>query len=216
MPEVESAVGRVRRRHQTIHGFSHRGLPYDASGPALDAWVHNSLTSSFLAAYQVYGHRPCTEAMADRYVSEQLRVGRLLSAGPLPETAMALTNWLTTHPDLGPSPGSVEAVRFLCRPPLPPAVRFVYALLFRAAVGTLPPRVLEIVGVRARPGDIQIGRVVVGALRWALGASADWDLALRRTGATPPAGVRFRQPLRLPFKAFDESEAPAPTEPGQP
>jgi uncharacterized protein (DUF2236 family) len=212
MPEVEAAVARVRRRHSPIHGLSHRGLPYDASGPALDAWVHNSLTSSFLAAYQVYGDRPCPDALADRYVAEQVRTGRLLGADPLPETAAALTNWLSTHPDLGPSPGSVEAVRFLRRPPLPRGALSVYSLLFRAAVVTLPGRVLEILGVRARPGDLQIGRAVVGAMRWALGASADWDLALRRTGATPPRGISFRQPLRLPQTSFAGHEVPAQTE----
>jgi hypothetical protein len=58
--------------------------------------------------------------------------------------------------------------------------------------------VLKAIGVRARPGDLEIGRVTVKALRWALGASADWDLALLRTGATPPPGVRFRQPPRVP------------------
>jgi len=145
-------------------------------------------------------------------VAEQVRAGRLLGADPLPETASALTNWLSSHPDLAPSPGSVEAVRFLRRPPLPRGAGFVYSLLFRAAAVTLPERVLDIVGVPARPGDIQIGRAVVGGLRWALGASADWDLALRRTGASPPPGITFRQPLRLPQNGRQEVELPARAE----
>jgi uncharacterized protein (DUF2236 family) len=204
MPEVEAAVARVRRRHGPIHGFSHRGLPYDASDPGLDAWVHNSLTDSFLTAFKIYGSQPCSDALADRYVAEQVRVGRLLGADPLPETAIALGNWLTSHPDLAPSPGSAEAVGFLRRPPLPLGARLVYALLFRAAVATLPEPVLEAIGVRSRRGDVEIGHVAVKMLRGALGASADWDLALRRTGATPPPGVHFRQPMRSALAGLDE------------
>ena len=201
MPEVEAAVARVRRRHSPIHGVSHRDLPYDASDPELDAWVHNSLTDSFLTAYRVYGAQACPEALADSYVAEQLRVGRLLGAGPLPESAVQLTRWLSTHPALGPSPGSVAAISFLRRPPLPLGVRSAYGLLFRAAVAVLPESVLKVIDVRARPGDLDAGRAAVRALRWALGTSADWDLALQRTGASPPPGARFRQPLRSPLSA---------------
>jgi uncharacterized protein (DUF2236 family) len=205
MPEVEAAVARVRRRHMPIHGLSHRGIPYDASDPSLDAWVHNSLTDSFLTAYRAYGSEPCSEAFANRYVAEQVRVGRLLGADPLPETALALTTWLGAHPSLGPSPGSLEAVRFLRRPPLPIGARSAYGLLFRAAVATLPETVCKVIRVAVRPGDLEIGRASVRALRWALGASPDWDIALQRTGSLPPPGVRFRQPLRLP-EAFDSDE----------
>ncbi len=203
MAEVEAAVARARRRHRPVHGLSHRGLAYDASNPALDAWVHNSLTDSFLTAYRVYGSRPCPEDLADTYVAEQVRVGRLLGASPLPETARALSAWLSGHPALAPSPGSVEAVRFLRRPPFPLGARSGYGLLFRAAVVTLPEEVREVIGVRARPGDLEVGRVAVRALRWALGASPDWDVALRRTGAPPPPGVHFRQPLRSPVPPLD-------------
>ena len=34
MPEVEQAVGLVRRRHGPVAGTSDRGLPYDAADPA--------------------------------------------------------------------------------------------------------------------------------------------------------------------------------------
>jgi uncharacterized protein (DUF2236 family) len=207
MPEVEAAVARARRRHGPVQGLSHRGLPYDASDPALDAWVHNSLTDSFLTAYRFYGSGPCSQALADAYVAEQVRVGELLGAEPLPATAAALSTWLSEHPALGPSPGSVEAVRFLRRPPLPLGVLSVYRLVFRAAVATLPEGVLRIIDVRARASDLQVGRATVRALRWALGASADWDLALLRTGASPPAGVCFRQPLRLPVAPSDQETA---------
>jgi uncharacterized protein (DUF2236 family) len=196
-PEVERAVAIVRRRHRPVTGRSHRGEPYAAADPALAAWVHNSLTDSFLRVYRTYGARPCSEADADRYVAEQARVGELLGASPLPRTARALATWIDEHPALDRSPGQVEAVRFLRRPPLPAPVRVAYGLLFRAAAATLPERVSKVIGVRPLRGDQQVGRAAVAALRWSLGASPDWELALLRTGAPPPPGVKFRQPLPL-------------------
>ena len=196
MPEVEAAVARVRRRHDPVHGLSHRGLPYTAADPGLDAWVHNALTDSFLTAYRCYGAQPCPQHQADRYVAEQTKVGRLLGADPLPDTATRLTTWVTEHRELGPSPGSDAAIRFLRRPPLSFPVLTAYGLLFRAAVATLPSRICSIIGVRAHPGDLQVGRAAVAMLRGALGASPDWQLALFRTGAPPPPGVNFRQPPR--------------------
>jgi uncharacterized protein (DUF2236 family) len=193
-PEVDAAVERVRRRHESVHGRSHRHLSYSAADPGQDAWVHNALTDSFLTAYRIYGAGSCSEAQADRYVTEQTRVGRLLGAAPLPDTAEALTTWIINHGELGPSPGCEAAIHFLRRPPLTWTVGAAYGILFRAAVATLPLRIRRIVGLRSRPGDIEVGRAAVMALRQALRASPDWQLALIRTGAPPPPGVRFRPP----------------------
>jgi hypothetical protein len=156
--------------------------------------VHNTLTDSFLTAYRVYGARPCPPADADRYVREQTQVGELLRAGPLPDTAAALSAWVAGHPALAPSPASAQAIAFLRRPPLPPAIRAAYHVLLRAAVATLPSRLQQIAGLPPRPGDLTAARAAVTTLRWALGSSPDWQLALARVGATPPPHARFRQP----------------------
>ena len=194
MPEVSRAVAIARGRHRPVAGHSDRGLPYDASDPGLSAWVHNTLTDSFLTAYRVYGAQPCPPADADRYVREQTRVGELLGAAPLPDTAAALSAWVASHPHLAPSPACAQAITFLRHPPLPPAILPAYHVLLRAAVATLPTRIQRITGLRSRPGDLTAGRAAVTTLRWALGSSPDWQLALARTGATPPPQARFRQP----------------------
>ena len=67
--------------------------------------------------------------------------------------------------------------------------------LFRAAVATLPPRIRTIIGVRAWPGAVVMGRVVTTMLRLTLGSSISWRLALLRVGAPEPDGVTFRQTL---------------------
>ena len=193
-PEVEAAVQIVRGAHAPVRGRSHRDRPYTAGTPKFAAWVHNALTDSFLAAFQEFGSRRLSTEDADRFVLEQTAVGRLLDADPLPETARELSDWLTYHPDLGPSPGLAETVAFLRAPPLPPIIQVAYRLMFAAAVATVPVRLREVLGVKKRPGARLIGKAMVGFLRWALGSSPSWHVALVRVGAEVPEGL-FLQPL---------------------
>lgn len=194
LPEVEWAVAVVRRAHRPVVGTSHRGRPYSANDPALSAWVHNCLTDSFLAAYQYFGPEPLTEAEADRFVAEQCVIGRLLDAEPLPERARALEEWIAEHPDVGPSPGLVDAVEFLRSPPLPLIVKPAYRVLAAAAVATLPARLRSILDLNASRTALGAGRAAIRSLRWALGSSPSWHIALARAGADVPDGL-FRQPL---------------------
>jgi uncharacterized protein (DUF2236 family) len=193
-PEVERAVEMVRGAHRPVRGISHRDRAYSAAKPELAAWVHNALTDSFLTAYRTFGPNRLTEAQADEFVIEQTAVGRLLGAEPLPRRAHDLSRWLEHHPEVGRSPGLSGAVDFLGTPPLPWHVLVAYRVLFEAAVATIGPRLRAVLGLQARPGAIAAGRVAIASLRWSLGASPSWNLALVRIGAPIPAG-RFRQPL---------------------
>ncbi len=192
MPEVEKAVAMVRRAHRPVSGESHRGRPYTADDPGQAAWVHNVLTDSFLAAYRVYGRDDLSERDADRFVAEQTAVGRLLDSDPLPGTAAALEDWIVNHPDVGMSPGMDAALGFLQSPPLPVKVKIPYRILYWAAVATVPDRIREVLGIRRTPGAIFAGRFLLRFLRWALGSSPSWYLALTRVGAPLPPGHRFR------------------------
>lgn len=194
MPEVERAVDVVARAHRPISGASHRGRPYAAADPQLGAWVHNALTDSFLRAYESFGERPLTSDEADRFVEEQTAVGNLMRVSPLPATSADLAAWIEHLPELGPSPGMMEAIGFLRSPPLPAAVRPAYRVLFEAAVTTLSPRIRSILGLTPRPGAHRIGVGSTAFLRWALGSSPSWLLALDRIDADIPDG-RFHQPL---------------------
>jgi uncharacterized protein (DUF2236 family) len=194
MPEVEQAVAQVRRVHRMVSGVSSRGIPYDADDPGFSAWVHNALTDSFLVANQTYGADVLTGAEADRFVFEQTRVGALLDADPMPISAAAVSGWIVQHPGVAPSPEMEEAVDFLTDPPLDPGLKLGYKFLLEAAVATLPIRIRDILGVTRTPGAITAGRAVVSGLRWALGASPSWQLALVRVGAQVPQGL-FTQPL---------------------
>ncbi|MEQ8842363.1 MAG: oxygenase MpaB family protein [Acidimicrobiales bacterium] len=193
-PEVDAAVATVREAHVPVRGTSERGRTYRAGNPAMAAWVHNVLTDSFLAAYQAYGPRRLRPEEADRFVAEQTKVGALLDAAPLPTTAAALSRWVTEHPAIESSSAQREAIRFLRRPPLPAPVRAGYELLFRAAVATLPSEIASITGLTPGRFDARLGGAAVRSLRWALGSSPSWHVALVRSGAPVPDGL-FRQPL---------------------
>jgi uncharacterized protein (DUF2236 family) len=202
MPEVEAAVATVRRAHRRIKGRSHRDIPYDADDAELSAWVHNSLTDSFLVCARTFGARELSEAEADRFVAEQSRIGRLLDADPLPETAASLSHWIAKHPAVGPSPGMRDAVQFLLDPPLDPAVKLGYQVLASAAIATVPPRIRRVLGLRPRPGALAVGRGAMLGMRWALGASPRWRQALIRVGA-PVDERRFKQ--KVPFETLKAS-----------
>lgn len=193
-PEVEEAVRQVRRAHAFVKGVSSRGIPYSAADPGHSAWVHNALTDSFLTTNQHYSDHPLTVVEADHFVEEQTRVGALLGADPMPVTASGLADWVTGHAGIGPSPEMEKVVDFLTDPPLSPAIKTGYLVILEAAVVTLPSRLQQILGLRSRPGADTLGRAAVRSLRWALGYSPSWALALKRTGNEVPEGLFRRVP----------------------
>lgn len=194
MAEVDAAVATVRHAHRPVVGSSERGKPYSAGRPEHAAWVHNVLTDSFLQAYQAFGPEPLTDADADRFVAEQCRIGALLDAAPMPETAAALSAWVLDHPDRQRSSGQDAAIGFLRRPPLAPPILLGYRIMFNAALSTIPQPVLDQLGIDVPAGARSVGGAGVSGMRWALGASPSWQLALIRCGAPVPDGL-FRQSL---------------------
>lgn len=196
-PEVREAVRRVRRAHAFVRGSSSRGIAYSAADPGYSAWVHNALTDSFLTSNQHYSEYPLTVVEANRFVEEQTRIGGLLEAEPLPATASDLSAWITDHPEIAPSPEMEAVVGFLTDPPLSPGIRAGFMVILEAAVITLPRRLQDILGLKPKPAADVVGRAAVRSLRWALGYSPSWALALTRSGRELPADLFRRLPDRL-------------------
>lgn len=196
MPEVDAAIETVKRIHRRVKGISERGIRYDASDPGFSAWVHNALTDSFLVANQVFGAKPLTGHEADSFVGEQRRVGALLYADPMPETAEGLHEWVAEHSDIARSTAMEEAVEFLRAPPLSVTVKGAYRVLHGAAVATIPVRIRHILDLNAKPGAIHAGKVAIAGLRWAMGSSPSWEVALIRTGSDIPED-KFKQGLPI-------------------
>jgi uncharacterized protein (DUF2236 family) len=191
---VEAAVAEVRTAHRPVSGESSRGKQYSAAHPELAAWVHNVLTDSFLSAYQAFGPGQLSALEADQFVTEQATIGALLKASPLPLTAMELSAWVADHPALCASDDQANATAFLRNPPLPLGVKLGYRPLSEAAVSIIPSRITDILGLQSSPARSRIGASVVRGLRWTLGSSPSWHLALVRAGASVPDDL-FRQPL---------------------
>lgn len=181
MPEVERAVDRVRAAHEGVHGLSSRNRPYRASTPELAAWVHNTLTESFLVAYRRFGPG-LTDREADRFVAEQTRIGAIMGADPLPGTCSELSNWIRFHPELGPSPGMRAAVSFLRRPPIPTPQRWGYQILMHGAVTTIPSEIQRVLSLEAAPGARLRAAALARGLRSAMRNSPAWKASLQRCG----------------------------------
>jgi uncharacterized protein (DUF2236 family) len=194
MPEVEKAFAEIRRAHRAVEGISHRGIEYSAESGSGASWVHNVLADSFLTAFEVFGPHRLEAARADQFAAEQAELGSLLRASDVPDTRDGLAQWVDLHPDIAPSPAMEETITFLADPPLPSTARAPYQVLFRAAVATLPPRLAMILGVRTYPGSIWVGRSLISLLRWSIGSSSSWWLALERVRAEAPEGIHFRYP----------------------
>lgn len=203
-PEVEEAVRQVRRAHAHVTGVSSRGIRYDAADPSQSAWVHNALTDSFLTTNQRFSSYPLTVVETDRFVEEQNRIGRLLGADPLPASAPALRDWVRNHADIAPSPEMGKVVDFLSDPPLSAGIKAGYSLMFEAAVVTLPERLRQILGLEPTQRADLLGRAAVKGLRWALGYSPSWALALGRTGRDIPPGLFRRIPKMVLERAPQE------------
>lgn len=196
MPEVDKAIGQVRGIHRVVRGVSSRGVAYAADDPGQSAWVHNALTDSFLTTHLAYGGIPISATEADLFAVEQARIGVLLGADPIPETRAELSAWIEGHPDLAPSPEMFDAVEFLNDPPLQLGVKLGYRVLLEAAIVTVPRRIRDILGVTPALGAARVGRSAVAGLRWALGYSPSWRLALERCDHEVPEEL-FKQRPRV-------------------
>ena len=182
MPEIEQAVSMVNHAHLRVSGISERGRTYSASSPQYSAWVHNTLTDSFLQAFQIF-KRPMTPNEADKFVAEQSLIGEKMGADPLPKTAHELKQWINHHPDIGDSLALREAIAFLKDPPLTQYESFGYRILQRAAATTIEPPLQATLGLKSSRFNLYAGKALIKSLRWALKYSPSWKAALMRCNA---------------------------------
>lgn len=136
--EATEMARAVNMAHRHVHGVLADGREYSADDPDLKLWVHCTLTESFLVAWQQYGPRRLSRADADRFVSEQADVVTLIGVRDAPRSVSDLADALSRFDDvLERTPATVEAVRFMFRPPLDAAIVVPYQVVFWAAVATL-------------------------------------------------------------------------------
>lgn len=188
---AEALVARVRRIHEGVRGVAPDGREYRADDPSLLAYVHVTETLSFLAAHQRYSNRPLLLAEKDRYLCEMATVAKLLGAGDVPTTTVAVRAYLRrVRPELSAGPPALEALAFLTSPPQGRSLlqRSAYAAISEAAVDLLPPFARRLLGLW-RPLGVHVGvirptaAVLTSYLRFSLGESPVLEAARRRTAA---------------------------------
>lgn len=156
---VANEAQRVNRMHTKVTGDYQKTngetISYRASDPDLLLWVHIAFSDSFLKSHQAFSFREIPRGAessgADNYVKQwSISVAPLgLSTVPMSEIELnAEIDRFYTQGILGTSEKTKEVVRFIQFPPLPRSARLVYRLLFNAAVSTLEPRFVEMLGLK--------------------------------------------------------------------
>ena len=148
----ESVRGRLRGRPRRPPAATRRTIPNCSAGSTLPSPMPSSPPTSC-------GARPIPGG-PDAYVREWAQAGRLMGveAPPLSEAEMRqqLDHWYDDG-ELRCDERVAETVAFIRDPPLHPALRPGYRVLFAAAVTSLEPKYRELLGLRtARLGPIPL------------------------------------------------------------
>ncbi len=200
--EIRQAADRINAIHRRVHGELTQpvgpyeaGTRYDATDPALLAWVHATLVDSQLRAYALFVS-PLGPDEEDRYCVEAAEVGPRLGVSPgvLPVTKAGLDLYLREVQQAGRLVVGTEARRLaaalLTLPggPWSAPARWLGRLV---TVGLLPPALREAYGFTWLERDHrrlrQAAAVVRAARRIAPRVLREWPAA-RRPPASRPAG----------------------------
>lgn len=184
------ATGWVLRLHESVRGEyadAHGTVrPYAANDPELLRWVHIAFTDAFLTAHSMFG--PPIPGGPDAYVREWAHAGTMMGVESPPVSEAQMRRQLRDWYDGGHLTGGStvdETVGFIRNPPLHPALRPGYRVLFAAAVASLEPHYREMLGLRtARLGPFPLPvklatRVTLAVVHLALGKVGPSELAAR-------------------------------------
>ena len=170
--EAMTAIARVNRIHQRVHGTLPDGTRYSARDPRTLAWVHVAEATSFLEAYIAYVAPGMPLAEQDTYFRQFAVIARALGADPVPETrAEAEDLLLEMRGDLASSDAAREIAGLVLDQRTPGTPRTVQRALGTAAVDLLPPYARTMLGLKrpaasALPARLAT-RTMSDTLRWA-------------------------------------------------
>lgn len=174
--EVRETAARINAIHRRVHGRLDRavggypaGTRYDATDPALLAWVHATLVDSQLRTYALFVG-PLAPADEDRYCAEAAQTGPLLGvpAGTLPDTRDRLDRYLDGMQRNDRLAVGACARRVAEALLAPPGGRWAAPALWLGrltTVGLLPPPLRDAYGFRWRPQDARRLRSAAAVLR---------------------------------------------------
>jgi uncharacterized protein (DUF2236 family) len=178
---IEKEAARVNAMHDRVGGtFTNKNEEeesYKAKDPRFLLWVHCAFTDSFLKAHLALGYP--IEKGADAYVGEWSKSAEPLGLTTAPLTVSQLEETLNDFRknDLRHSERTQEVVNFILNPPFKGAGKYFYRLIANAAIATLDPREIQLLGLKKRSKIwLKISRVGL-------------DIFLAILGKKPPAMV---------------------------
>ena len=151
---VEREARRVNQMHSRVSGeFKDKSGQveiYRAQDPNYLLWVHCAFTDSFLKAHLALGYR--IDAGADQYVAEwsksAIPLGLSVAPMSVAELEATLDNFRVR--DLARVEGTESVVKFILNPPFNLGGRIFYRLIANAAIATIDPNELAILGLRPK------------------------------------------------------------------
>ena len=176
---VEKEAARVNAMHERVKGQfedkKNQVKNYQAKDPRFLLWVHCAFTDSFLKAHLALGY-PIDKG-ADAYVREWSKSAIPLGLKMAPQSVEELEATLDDFRknDLRHSDRTGEVVKFILNPPFNGAGKYFYKLIANAAITTLDPRELKLLGLKKKSKIwLKISRVGL-------------DIFLAILGSEPPA-----------------------------
>ena len=151
---VEREAKRVNQMHSRVSGEfkdkSGQVESYRAQDPNYLLWVHCAFTDSFLKAHLALGYK--IDAGADQYVAEwsksAIPLGLSVAPMSVAELEATLDNFRVR--DLARVEATESVVKFILNPPFNFGGRIFYRLIANAAIATIDPNELKILGLRAK------------------------------------------------------------------
>lgn len=179
---ADAECGRVRKLHDRVNGTYQTGTgdesPYSAHDADLATWVHDVFADSFLTTHQLL--QGGLSDNGDRYVAEWSLVGTKLGVEHPPLSVAELHAQIESYRTRGllrTDDRTREVIAFVRRPPLHPILMPAYAVLFHAAVATIPAPYRTMIGIRRVPLPIlTTARVTLWALRKIIGPTSPAEL----------------------------------------
>ena len=192
---VQNEANRVNKLHSRVSGEYTKGtgekIPYQAADKDLLLWVHIAFMESFLVSHQMYSWKTIPqgsfETGADNYVSQWSVSVAPLGLDKCPMSESELESEIDNFYRSGLLVSTADTQRvleFIKNPPLPGLARFVYGLLFDAAVLSLRPEFRALLGLSAKPS-------------WLIRPATRWTLRFMRAAIGPESPIEDGAKARL-------------------
>lgn len=167
---IEREAARVRAMHRNVSGsYRDREVEhhYSAEQERHLLWVHCAFTDSFLTAYRAL-NMPGSVPVS-KYVNEWSKSAEPLGLKNAPKSDLELARTLDDFLDneIRSIAMTPEIVKFLIHPPFSPVAMLFYRILCNAAISTMDPRVLAVLGISPKS---RIWLAIVKPILRALGA----------------------------------------------